>query len=143
MTILFDTNVILDVLLLRKPFASTAVALMAAVERGEISGMLAATTVTTIYYLTAKGIGQPQARQEVAKLLALFAVAPVSGPVLDAALRLPFKDFEDAVIHEAARLAGAEGIVTRNGPDFTRATLRVYSPDALRAMLKAIPPPRS
>ena len=143
MTILFDTNVILDVMLLRQPFASTAAALMAAVERGEISGMLAATTVTTIYYLTAKAIGQPQAHKEVAKLLMLFSVAPVSGSVLEAALRLPFKDFEDAVIHEAARLAGAQGIVTRNGPDFGRATLRVYAPDSLRDMLKAIHPSRS
>lgn len=140
MSLLFDTNVILDVLLKRDPYAQAAVKLMAAVERGELAGLLAATTVTTIYYLAARGVGQRQARQEVAKLLTLFGVAPVNRQVLDAALQLPFRDYADAVVHEAARHAGAQGIVTRNEAAFARATLRTYTPQALSQMLRALPP---
>lgn len=140
MSVLFDTNVILDVLLKRHPFAQSAAGLMAAVERGELSGLLAATTVTTIYYLAAQGVGKQQARKEVAKLLTLFGVAPVNRQVLEAALQLPFKDYEDAVVHEAARHAGAQGIVTRNEADFARATLRIYTPQTLVQMLRASPP---
>jgi len=52
MKILFDTNVILDVLLERKPFVKSALYLLSKVERSEINGFLCATTITTIYYLT-------------------------------------------------------------------------------------------
>jgi hypothetical protein len=69
-------------------------------------------------------------------LLRLFEVAPVSRTVLDSALALGFYDFEDAVLHEAGRLAGTRAIVTRDPSGFSAATLRVYSPDVLIAALE-------
>ncbi len=57
--------------------------------------------------------------------------------VLQEALVLPFADFEDAVLHEAARSGGAEAIVTRNQDDFRQATLAVYSPTDLLRILDA------
>ncbi len=51
MKILFDTNVVLDVLIDRKPFSLTASLLFSEVEKGRIEGFLCATTITTIYYL--------------------------------------------------------------------------------------------
>jgi len=44
-------------------------------------------------------------------------------------------DFEDAVLHEAAVLWGAECLVSRNGRDFRRARLPVYAPGELEAVL--------
>jgi hypothetical protein len=44
-------------------------------------------------------------------------------------------DYEDAVIHEAARLINADGIVTRDDTDFQQATLPVYSPVDLLNLL--------
>jgi hypothetical protein len=107
------------------------------VERGELVGYLAATTLTTIHYLAAKAVGGERAREQVRSLLQLFEVAPVTRPVIEAALDLPFPDFEDAVLHEAAREAGAQAIVTRNLGDFTLATLAVYAPEELLAALGA------
>jgi predicted nucleic acid-binding protein len=51
MRVLFDTNVILDVLLERRPFSESASKLLSRVEKGEITGLVCATTITTIYYL--------------------------------------------------------------------------------------------
>lgn len=137
MRVLFDTNVVLDFLLDRKPFSAVAARLVARVERGEIEGLLGATTVTTLHYLLAKEIGPDRALDSVRKLLTLFRAAPVDGRVLALALELPFEDFEDAVLHEAARLVGARLIVTRNGDDFAGATLLIDSPDELEAALSA------
>ena len=53
MRVLFDTNVVLDVLMDRSPFAEAASRLFAAVEHGTVGGYLGATTVTTVHYLTA------------------------------------------------------------------------------------------
>jgi hypothetical protein len=36
--------------------------------------------------------------------------------------------FEDAVLEQAAALAGAQAIITRNGPDFARGNVRVLDP---------------
>lgn len=48
---------------------------------------------------------------------------------------IDFDDYEDAVLHEAARHAGADAIVTRNTPDFEHATLDIYAPGDLRRAL--------
>jgi predicted nucleic acid-binding protein len=129
--ILFDTNVVLDVLLERQPHVADAAILMARVERRELEGLLGATTVTTVHYLASKAIGRSRAERHVRTLLSLFDVAPVDGPVLTDALALGFPDFEDAVLHEAARRAGATGIVTRNAADFAGATLSLFVPTEL------------
>ena len=70
MKVLFDTNVVLDFLLDRKPFSAVAARLLARVERGEIEGLLGATTLTTIHYLLAKVIGGEAALDAVRKELA-------------------------------------------------------------------------
>ena len=57
MKTLFDTNVILDVLLDREPFSDEASFLLSKVERAEIVGFICATTVTTIYYIASKALG--------------------------------------------------------------------------------------
>ena len=64
MNILFDTNVILDVLLDRKPFSEHAAYLMSKVESSEVSGFLCATTVTTIHYLLLKYLSKEKASSQ-------------------------------------------------------------------------------
>ena len=137
MRILFDTNVILDVLLDREPFSSSAAALFSKVETEEISGYVCATTITTIFYLANKVIGPKSAREEINKIMMLFEVAPVNRAILDEALSSDFKDFEDAVAYEAAVYKEAQGIVTRNFSGFKSSKINVYSPDELLIMLES------
>lgn len=137
MKVLFDTNVLLDLLLARSPHVETAARLLSSVDTGRIEGVVSATTVTTIHYIAAKSVGQKQARKLLRDLLALLQVAPIDGDVLAKALALNFTDFEDAVLHEAARASGAAAIVTRNVKDFTRATIPVFSPRELLAVITA------
>jgi predicted nucleic acid-binding protein len=137
--ILFDTNVILDVLLNRLPHGPVASRLMVEVERGRLEGLLGATTITTIHYLATRVVGAARARKHVRTLVELFEIAPVDRNVLRNALDLGFKDFEDAVLHEAARQARASGIVTRDTVGFGRSTLSIYTPDELLRMVRALP----
>jgi len=133
--VLFDTNVIVDLLLNRVPFADAAASLTAHVERGRLSGVVCATTITTVHYLVAKAVGSGAARAEVGKLLDLFEVAPVTRAVLESALEHRMGDFEDAVVHESAREASVEAIVTRDLGDFASGDLAVYSPAEFLSML--------
>jgi predicted nucleic acid-binding protein len=131
MRILFDTNVVLDVLLAREPFAAIALQLLSLADTGRLQGVLCGTTVTTIHYLATKAVGRRQAQRHVRELLAIFEVAPVDGGVLARAIDLRFADYEDAVLHEAALAAGVAGIVTRNASDFSTASIPILSPEEL------------
>ncbi len=136
MKILLDTNVVLDLLLDREPWSKAAAKLFSRIESGALEGYLGATTVTTIYYLATKAVGAGAARQEIRRLLALCAVAPVNRPVLEATLELDFVDFEDSVLHEAARQVAAEAIVTRDPRGFKKADLSVLTPDECLVILE-------
>lgn len=131
MRILFDTNVVLDDLLDRYPFVSAATALMEYIVQGRITGMLCGTTLTTIYYIATRTRSESFARSRCRELLRLFDIAPVDGHTLTNAFRPDFLDFEDAVIHESAIQAMADGIVTRDELGFQAASIQVYAPDEL------------
>jgi predicted nucleic acid-binding protein len=135
--VLFDTNVILDALLERDPYIEAASKLFALVDNARIKGTICATTVTTIYYIAAKDFGARRARDQVHGLLGLFEVAPVGREVLDGALDVDFSDYEDAVLHEAARSAGVTAIVTRDRLDFANSSIPVLDPHELLALIAA------
>lgn len=135
MRVLLDTNVVLDVLLARRPFVVASAEVFGLVEHSRIEGLLCATTVTTIDYLLTQAMPRPTARQALQKILALFEIAPVNRAVLEEAIRSKVTDFEDAVLDQAGRLAGAEVIVTRNLSDFRLASLKAVGPDELLASL--------
>ncbi len=136
MKVVFDTNIVLDLLLDRQPWAQPAAELFARVESGALEGYLCATTLTTVHYLAAKSVGAERARKEVRDLLSLFAVAPVNRPILLAATELSFADFEDAVLYEAARHVAAEVIVTRDPAGFKKAELPIVAPEEFAKVLK-------
>jgi predicted nucleic acid-binding protein len=137
--VLFDTNVILDVLLARAPHVGSATALLDRVAAKTLDGLLGATTLTTIHYLATKAVGVGPAERHLRTLLGLFDVAPVTRAVLTDALDAGLPDYEDAVLHEAARHAGAEAIVTRDAQGFARARLKVYAPEELLRFIRAMP----
>lgn len=138
MRVLFDVDVILDLLLDRSPFSRDAAILLSKAEQGDLSGHICATAVTTIHCIARKAVGDNRARAEVRKLLTLLEPLAVNRAVLEAALDATFRDFEDAVSHEAARQAGVECIITRNIRDFKGSQIPVYSPSDLVRTLAAV-----
>ena len=134
--VLFDTNVVLDVLLDRKPFAEAGSAAWLAVETGVVRGMLAAHAVTTIHYLVRKEMGAARTKRVLASILCVFEVAAVGKEVLNEALQSPLNDFEDAVTAAAARSAGCAHIVTRDPKGFRGSSVPSLPPEALMPFLR-------
>jgi len=124
---LLDINVILDVLQRRQPFYDDSAAVLAAAETGRLTGLVAAHSVTTLFYLMAK-YGSPDAAR-------VHTVAPVDGHVLEQALALPYRDLEDAVQMAAARQAGADYLVTRDRAGYAAGPLPALAPAELLALL--------
>jgi predicted nucleic acid-binding protein len=132
---LLDTNVILDLLLDRAPFAEPAAALWQANRDGRFTGFVSAITPPTLYYIGRRHQGAAVARRGIAEVLAALRVCPVDEAVLTAALRLPMADFEDAVQYASAEAAGLEAIITRDPAGFTGIALPVLTPAAFLAQL--------
>lgn len=137
MRVLVDTNVVLDVLLERVPFYRAAAQVFAAIEQGTVSGLLCSTTLTTVYYVARKQVGREAAQNHIGNLLKLCDVACVTRAMFRQALQLDFRDFEDAVLHEAAAEVGAEAIITRNVADFGSARIPVFTPEAFLEHLRS------
>src|SRR5258706_2503335 len=128
--ILLDVNVVLDVLVDRKPLADDSSCVWAAVERGHLKGWLAAHGVTTVYYLVRSARGRAAARRTVDDILRVLDVARVDDEVIRRALRLDWPDFDDAVTAAAAEAAHCDAIVTRDPKGFPRSPVRVITPEA-------------
>ena len=131
--LLFDVNVILDILLDREPHSESASALWAAVERREASGFMPAHAVTTVHYLIQRERGMNVAHAAVRTILEVLSVAPVDEVVLRGALALAWRDFEDAVCVEAARGADCDVIVSRDSKGFANSPIPVI--DAAAALV--------
>ena len=134
---MFDTNVVLDLLLDREPFVVEAKVLISKVEQGEFIGLLCATTITTIHYLLLKANGKEKSTEIIESLLKLFEIAPVTRIVLEDALHSKDKDYEDAVLYKSAYHAGASMIVTRDRKGFSKAEIPVLNPEELLVLIEA------
>ena len=133
--VLFDLNIILDVLQERKDFYDFSARLLACAETGAIQGWLAAHSVTTLFYLIAKNKSPEQARVTLTSLLQFLKIAPVDQSTIEQALNLPYRDFEDAVQMISAVRVHADYLLTRNVRDYQPAPMEVIQPVDLLAIL--------
>lgn len=132
--VLFDTNIVLDVLLAREPHVSASSAAWAIVENRRAQGILAGHAVTTIYYILRKQLGDPRTRQILTALLGVFEVAAVNKEVIEKAFSLSGGDFEDAVVAIAAQASQCDFIVTRDPSGFRDSPVPTIRPEGFSAL---------
>jgi len=131
--IFLDTDVALDHLADRQPFAEYAHRLFALAEKGEITLYLSALSFSNLYYILRKLAGHGEALALLGKL----KVSAVGEVEIQSALANSFKDFEDAIQHFTAKAEGAvRAIITRNKADYVGSEIPVLSPDEFLASYK-------
>jgi len=126
--ILIDTNVVLDLLLERELFVEAAIALFEQIEKGNLEGFIAATTITNIFYIIRKTEGREVAFVAIHRLLIGLQFCAVNRQTIETALTLGLKDFEDSIQLACATLNQLDAIVTRDQKDFIGSNLPIYSP---------------
>ena len=136
MKVLLDTNVVLDVLLARKPFLDDSFSAMEkALEKGHLL-FLSATAATDVYYLCRKAMERKEdALDALDRVTQIVRIAPVNEDCILEAMRSDFSDFEDAVVEQIATLLQADCILSRNAPDFKKSSHRVLTPTEFIAEL--------
>ena len=136
---LIDLNVILDVLLARQPFYAASAGVWAAAETRRVTGLLAAHSLSTLFYLYAKQNSAAEATTRLRQLLTVFSVAPIDQIVVTRALGWGWNDFEDALQLAAAEVSRADYLITRDRQGFKNADspVVVLSPAEFTALINA------
>ena len=133
--VLFDSDVLLDILAQRQPFVIASAQALNTVMKKQVQGFISGHAVTNIFYILRRQIGSESARKLIENLLQHIQIASVTNQVIHQALKSPIKDFEDAVTSAAAMSAGLEIIVTRNQADFVASLVPAMLPEEFFKML--------
>ena len=133
--VLFDSDVLLDILAQRQPFVVASAQALNTVMKKQVQGFVSGHAITNIFYILRRQIGSEAARKLIENLLQHIQIASVTNQVIHQALQSPIKDFEDAVTSAAAMSAGLEIIVTRNKADFVASLVPAMLPEELLKML--------
>lgn len=138
MKALFDTNIVLDVVLDRPPLATASRAALTWGLEHPGRACLAWHSVATLAYLLGRQDRPEKVRPLIGELVARLDIAGGSNRELLRAIELPVPDFEDAMIVAIAESAEATHIVTRNTADFRRSPVKAVTPeDFVRLAAKA------
>jgi predicted nucleic acid-binding protein len=133
----FDVNVILDVLSDRDPWAEDAAAVLSLMESEGFEGVVAAHSITTLFYLATKHLGRKKATGARVDLLKLVSIAAVDQETILKALSLGWTDFEDAVQAVCAIQAGAEYFITRDAGQFDALSIPALSLGEFLSLIEA------
>ena len=137
--VLFDVDVLLDVIEERSPHVDASTDALACVEGGRADGFVAAHSLPTIFYLLEKHRGQEAAYEGLRLILRLLKVVPLDHDRITQALAFGWADFEDALQAASALQVGADVLVTRNTEDYRSAPVQVEVPEQLLARLTPLP----
>jgi len=129
MKILLDTNIVLDLLLDRKPFSVDAQNIFTKVENNEIDGFLCPTTITTLFYLLGKHLGKQKSQEAIEILLEIFDVVTINKTILLESLKNSGIDFEDSVIYTSASYADIDIIISRDKRGFKKSKVKTVTPE--------------
>jgi predicted nucleic acid-binding protein len=135
MKVLIDTNIVLDVLLLRSPFVEQSRLVWQASDDARIEGCIAALTVPNIFYIVRRLVDGTRARECVGTCLEAFKVLPLDGLSIEAAFELNGSDFEDDLQIACGIAGGVEAVVTRDPKGFASAGITVFDPTSFVAQL--------
>jgi predicted nucleic acid-binding protein len=129
MTILIDTNVILDVLEKREPFFQDSFAVFQQAVVSKYKSLFSASSVKDIFYLVRHHTGSIEtANAAVTRLLTLVNICDTTADDIKTARTFAMSDFEDAVLAATSMREKADCIITRNIKDFTGSPVKVISP---------------
>jgi predicted nucleic acid-binding protein len=124
-----DTNVLIDFLAGRKPFAEAAGILFSLSLDKKAKIYCSAISFNNIYYLLRQTLTHSPTIRLLNDLSGMTEIVSVGENIISQSLNSDFKDFEDAIqYYSALSLSVMDGIVTRNTKDFSKSQLPVLSP---------------
>lgn len=132
-----DTNVIIDFLANRKPFALEAAKLFDYAVKKKITVYVAAVSYNNIYYVLRHSLSHAATVKVLDELQQWTEVLDVTKSIIKKSVHSEFKDFEDAIQYYCAKSESkVDCIVTRNAKDFRASSLSILSPKEVLAVIE-------
>ncbi len=122
-----DTDILLDLLSGREPFAQSASILFSKADRKKIKIFVSSLSFSNLNYLLSRQFNVDQARRKLLNFKTLVTVLPVTEKTVELALSSEFKDFEDALQYYTAIENNIQTLLTRNLRDYKHATISVMT----------------
>ena len=116
-SVLLDINIFVDVISARLGFVSSA-KIIDSVENKEISGVISALTIPTLWYITSETLKKTKAKQKVEEIIKGFKIQELNEEIINKAFSSSMKDFEDSIQYYSAKSSQCYTLITRNKKDF-------------------------
>ena len=128
MNLFIDTNVVMDMVACRIPFADSAIRVFQMRNEGH-QLFVSDLTYANMVYSGRKIMERDTLYNTLIHLRRYVTIVGIGDDAVDKALRLRPKDFEDALQYFAAKQANADYIITRNKKDFGFSDIPVFDPN--------------
>ena len=136
MVILVDTNILMDIIANREPYAEYGKNILEKCAKREVIGIMTAHSIPNLFYILRKDFSQEERRALLKNLCSIFRISDLNTKKILAALdNDKFIDFEDCLQEECAVEEIADYIVTRNPDDFVESRVKVIQPDEFLNLL--------
>ena len=129
MVLLIDANILLDVLQDRREFVRDSALIWKLCETEQMKGYISVLSFANMMYIMRKELTPDKIEDVFRKLKLIFKFADFSTAVLDRAVAMNWKDFEDAVQYTVAETNGVDFIITRNPHDFEEDEIPALTPE--------------
>lgn len=136
--IFIDSDVILDLLLDRKPFSNDVAEIFDHSDKNKITICVSAVSVTNLNYIIGKLENRISAGKKTAKILKLVKVESVRESAIKKSIESKFKDFEDGVQNFCAIEAKHKIIITRNTKDYKESIVAIFTPKEYLAGINSV-----
>lgn len=128
--VLIDSDIILDSLFNREPFAEYSTAILSMCESKKINGFLTPLIYSNVYYLLRQTAKHDKVIKKLKQLFQITDVLQMDRFIVENALNSGFKDFEDSLQNFSAVNNGKiDLILTRNLKDYNNSELAVFTPE--------------
>jgi predicted nucleic acid-binding protein len=128
--IFLDTNVLVDIVANRKPFAESSIAIFDYCQHNKINTYSTSHSIGTLHYIVKKMVNEVELRSIIEDLLDTILIIPVTEEILRKSLKSNLKDFEDAIqIISAQSISDMDCIVTRDLKDYKNAEIKIFTPN--------------
>lgn len=128
--IFMDTNVVIDFLANRQPFALDAARLFNLAVKEKVRIYISAVSYNNIYYILRQSLTNSATIKLLEDLAEITEITDVTNAIISQSLKTDFRDYEDAIQHYCAlSIPKIDFIVTRNTKDFKKSTLPVLTPN--------------
>lgn len=132
-----DTNVVLDLLGEREPYLEAIEQIAGLADKGKLEMIASVLSLSTVYYVLSKYFTKNEVTEKLQRFGVLCLTADVTKAMYEKALFSDFTDVEDAIQYFCALENDCHCIITRNGKDFKKSGLPVFTPDEYLALLKS------